>query len=378
MAKAYVLADGGLSRPMDRVRCKNEDKELQLILARNPDLLPGDQINPEDPRRWLMIEREMPVPDPVSGGNRWNIDLLFVDQSAIPTFIECKRFEDTRARREVIGQMIEYAANGQYYWEEAELAERASKNAEADGSDLEEALRSLGPDDDLSVGDFFERVHLNLREGQLRLVFFLEEAPMELKSLVDFLNRQMERSEVLLVEAQQFREGSLTVVYPRLFGYTEEARRVKKTRRVSVGPRKKWDEASFRHAISERLDSESSQHMFDLFSLLTNLAPERKWGSSINGSVSFYWPDLCSGAVFSLFGDGCIKVCYGAMQGNDTIEGIRESLHEALTSSLNFAVKEDYERRYPFYRVAEWGSRTDKLISVLENAMPKPPAMKLV
>ena len=66
------------------------------------------------------------------------------------------------------------------------------------------------------------------------------------------------------------------------------------------------------------------------------------------------------------------------MQGNDTIEGIRDSLHEALTSSLNFAVKEDYERRYPFYRVAEWGSRTDELISVLENAMPKPPAMKVV
>ncbi len=60
MAKAYVLDNGGKSRPMERVRCKNEDKELQLILALNPDLLPGDQINPEDPRRWLMIEREMP------------------------------------------------------------------------------------------------------------------------------------------------------------------------------------------------------------------------------------------------------------------------------------------------------------------------------
>lgn len=97
---------------MTRIRCKDEIRELQDLLHLNPNLLPGDQINPADRRRWLLIEREMPVPDAASGGERWWIDFLYVDQSAMPTFVECKHYRDTRARREVVGQMMEYAANG--------------------------------------------------------------------------------------------------------------------------------------------------------------------------------------------------------------------------------------------------------------------------
>jgi len=39
---------------------------LQRILEINPDLAPGDQINPTDPRRWLVVKREKPVPDPAT------------------------------------------------------------------------------------------------------------------------------------------------------------------------------------------------------------------------------------------------------------------------------------------------------------------------
>jgi hypothetical protein len=99
MAGIYVIRDNGRSELMERVHCQNEDQELQLILEKNYDLLPGDQIRPEDPRRWLLIKREMPVPDPATGQPRWNIDFFFTDQDAIPTFVECKRFADTRSRR---------------------------------------------------------------------------------------------------------------------------------------------------------------------------------------------------------------------------------------------------------------------------------------
>jgi hypothetical protein len=49
--KVYVVHEDGNTEAMDRVRCRDEIKELQLILEKNPDLLPGDQIDPEDPRR---------------------------------------------------------------------------------------------------------------------------------------------------------------------------------------------------------------------------------------------------------------------------------------------------------------------------------------
>jgi transposase InsO family protein len=115
MANVYVVKDDFRSERMTEVLCKDESKELQTLLRNNFNLLPGDQIEPDSPCRWMLIKREMPVPDPYTAVNRWNIDFLFVDQNATPTFVECKRYLDTRSRREVIGQVFEYVANAQYF-----------------------------------------------------------------------------------------------------------------------------------------------------------------------------------------------------------------------------------------------------------------------
>jgi hypothetical protein len=257
MANAYIVKEDGSTNHLERIRCKDEELELQLILEKNPDLLPGEQINPDEPRRWLQIAREMPVPDPSTGTDRWSIDFFFVDQNAIPTFIECKRFEDTRSRREVVGQMLEYAANGHYYWDKEMIRDLAEKSAQKNGISLEESMHKLQPDQEIVVDIFFEQVENNLREGQVRLVFFLEEAPMELKSLVDFLNKQMERSEVLLVEARQYKHNDMKIVVPTLFGYTEQARQVKRTVTITSGQRKSWDYSSFFADARVRLPEKS-------------------------------------------------------------------------------------------------------------------------
>jgi hypothetical protein len=83
---------------------------LQELLAKYPSLLAGDQINGAAPRRWLLISREMSVPSEEDGSGRWFLDHLFLDQDAIPTLVEVKRSSDTRVRREVVGQMLDYAA----------------------------------------------------------------------------------------------------------------------------------------------------------------------------------------------------------------------------------------------------------------------------
>ena len=279
MGDVYSISEDGSTEPMDRIRCKNEDRELQLLLEKNPDLLPGDQISPQDPRRWLLVKREMPVPDPSSGVDRWSIDFFFVDQDATPTFVECKRFNDTRSRREVVGQMFEYAANGHYYWAKDELREYAKETAKGRELSLEDALGSIAPEDP-GVNAFFERVEDNLREGQIRIIFFLEESPMELRSVVDFLNKQMERSEVLLVEARQFSHEGVKVVVPTLFGYTEQARAVK--RRVTVttpGERKSWDERRFFEDAEEQLDGEHLAALRKLYAFGKSSTTGISWGT---------------------------------------------------------------------------------------------------
>lgn len=175
MSKAYRISKNGGTSLLDRIRVRSEEQDLQLLLERNPDLLVGEQIRPEDPCRWLLVDREISVPDPETGSDRWSLDLFLVDQSATPTFVECKRFADTRSRREVVAQMLDYAANANYYWNKDQLRAAAEGTARRHGTDLETRLGLLKPDGDEGVEAFFQRVEENLREGQVRMVFFLEE-----------------------------------------------------------------------------------------------------------------------------------------------------------------------------------------------------------
>ena len=116
---------------------------LQELLAKHPDLLAGEQIDSDEPRRWLLVKREMPVPGHETGGGRWSIDHLFLDQDAIPTLVEVKRSSDTRIRREVVGQMLDYAANAVAYWPVEEIRSKFERQCEDSGSDSEQELDQL-------------------------------------------------------------------------------------------------------------------------------------------------------------------------------------------------------------------------------------------
>jgi hypothetical protein len=90
---------------------------LQELLTKHPSLLAGDQLGGGSaPRRWLLVAPEASLPSEEDGGGRWSVDHLFLDQEAVPTLVEVKRSSDTRIRREVVGQMLDYAANAVVYW----------------------------------------------------------------------------------------------------------------------------------------------------------------------------------------------------------------------------------------------------------------------
>jgi hypothetical protein len=84
------------------------------LLAEFPALLAGDQIDSANPRRFLLIDREQPIACEPGGSARWAH--LFIDQDGVPTLVEVKRGDDTRIRREVVGQLLEYGANAILHW----------------------------------------------------------------------------------------------------------------------------------------------------------------------------------------------------------------------------------------------------------------------
>src|ERR671916_953213 len=111
----YLIQGGGELVEMSEQSYDSENL-LQGLLAEYPNLLAGDQVGGDEPRRWLLISREVPLASEEDGSGRWSVDHLFLDQDAIPTIVEVKRSTDTRIRREVVGQMLDYAANGTSYW----------------------------------------------------------------------------------------------------------------------------------------------------------------------------------------------------------------------------------------------------------------------
>lgn len=104
----FLIRDGRLVELIDQPY--DSEHLLQTLLAEYPGLIAGKQIDNAFPRRWLLISREMAVPSEPGGGSRWSLDHLFLDQDGIPTIVEVKRSADTRIRREVVGQMLDYAS----------------------------------------------------------------------------------------------------------------------------------------------------------------------------------------------------------------------------------------------------------------------------
>lgn len=186
----FLLQGGGSLVKMKEAPYDSEDL-LQELLARYPDLLAGDQIDGDEPRRWLLVSREMAVPGEEDGAGRWSLDHLFLDQDAIPTLVEVKRSSDTRIRREVVGQMLDYAANAVMYWPVESIRSRFEKTCELQRmeptSTLTAFLRESG-----DCEGFWQQVKTNLQAGRIRLVFVADEIPTELRRVVEFLDGQMD------------------------------------------------------------------------------------------------------------------------------------------------------------------------------------------
>lgn len=362
MSKVYVVEENGETRSMKRVHCKNEDKELQSLLENNLDLLPGDQINPEDPRRWIMVRREMPVADPSSGGDRWSIDFVVGDQDAIPTFIECKRFLDTRSRREVVGQMFDYAANGHHYWDKSQLLDCARQSAEALGYRLEDKLSSLIFENShvSDADDYFEKMQENLREGQLRLVFFLEDSSYELRSIVDFLNKQMERTEVLLVEAKQYEHEGKRIVVPTLFGYTEEARMIKRTVTVNRSDkRKQWDKPTFIEDATQKLSTDEFKLALFVLDNASELGYQIAWGRGIANASFSLKKDNNSLSVFTVSTNKKFFINLDYVSENDASE-----IRNLFESKLGVHLKAD---GHPSVLLTDLLDKNEQVVSILQE-----------
>jgi hypothetical protein len=240
--KIFLITNDKKLEALEARTYDNEDI-LQRLLSDYPDLLAGYQMNEADPRKWLLIDREVGIPGDTDAGDRWSLDHLFLDQDGTPTLVEVKRASDTRIRREVVGQMFDYAANAILHWSPEVVQQRFEARCEHDDKDPIEVVADfleLESDDHDSIDAFWATVTNKLKAGEVRLVFVADQIPKELRRIIEFLNEHMRDVEVLGVELPQYVGSGLTTIVPKVIGKTSLA---EQTKRTASG--RQWDEASF-------------------------------------------------------------------------------------------------------------------------------------
>jgi hypothetical protein len=223
---------------------------LQELIERHPEMLAGDDAG-HGPL--LLVKREAGVADAEDAGTRWSLDHLYLDASGVPTLVEVKRSSDTRARREVVAQMLDYAANAKASFNIDQLQAWIAERATIHGRTVVDELR-----DTLAVEDtdaYWAQVATNLAAERLRLIFVSDAIAPELRTIIEFLNGQMARTEVLAIEVKQYTDtgGAHQTIVPRVVGDTEQARQTKATR----GQARAIDRTGLLAALAERDKSEA-------------------------------------------------------------------------------------------------------------------------
>jgi hypothetical protein len=213
-----------------------------------------------------------------------------------------------------------------------------------------------------SVTDFFNAVEQHLKEGKIRIVFFLEQAPDELKRSVVFL----------IVEARQFEGNGLKVVAPTLFGFTERIREIKKARQ-SDGERKvvaiDWE--SFEANAKEKdTNGPAIAAMRNIYDTCKELQADITWGrGKMTGSFGPKWPSIYSGAaLFSMFADGRLELHFSSFGKSEKAQAFRKALVERLREG-EFRLPDSWENGWPDVYPADWLAKVDVLIAAVRDSV---------
>ena len=270
----YVKGDDGRLQPLNAALYEKEI-DLHDQLAAHPNLLAGSQIDPDRPRRWVLVAREYGIGDG-NRASRWPIDLLFLDQEGLPTLVEVKRSTDTRIRRTVVGQMMDYAANAIRYGDVNAIRRAFHRTHPNEPAVLEREL------DVTDVAAYWSNVSSNLEQGRVRMIFVADQIPRELRRIVEFLNEQMRPAEVLAVAVQPYADASDTqqVFVPRVIGQTEAAMQKKDDTRKAYPPATFFDAL----AAHPNVDAETAAHVRRIYDYAkAHAAVEVAWPSGSNG-----------------------------------------------------------------------------------------------
>jgi hypothetical protein len=193
------------------------ESELQQILAEHPELIPGVSAAARTCREFQ--------------SQAGPADIVVVDSTGELTLVECKLASNPQIRREVVGQMFDYASR---LWK-MDIDEFATQWQARTSRplDLDDAPEGLSLRDSLAS---------NLKEGRFRIVLAVDRINPPLKRMIEYLNAMAgPATSVIAVEYSRLKQGAIEILMPQVYGQElAEAKAVTDNRDQTA-----WNEDSF-------------------------------------------------------------------------------------------------------------------------------------
>jgi hypothetical protein len=353
------LRQGDTFVPMREERYEAEVL-LQGLIASHPEILAGDESGERS--RWVLVKWE-------AGVGVGSLDHLFLDEAGVPTLVEVKRSSDSRARREVVAQMLDYAANSTTSWN-VELLQTWFDETCKQSTPPVEPQELLASTPGVTDSDaFWESVKTNLAAERIRLVFVADSIPSELRAIVEFLNRQMQETEVYAIEVRQYvdAQGERQTIVPRVLGQTEAAKATKTGR-----PTPRWD----RELLLEEIAPELAEIAEALIEWAESKQPPdvrvtygtgRDYGSAI---VKLHGERAAPLTAFLVWTDGSLQIDFSSAHlpaSRELREQLRRRINDAVPDadipaegerprvlSFGLGALSDQGVRDGFFRAIEW------------------------
>jgi hypothetical protein len=177
-----VIQSTGQAVKLERVSLGNgqyDEAWLQTLCFNNPTILPIGEIEPAFDGM-LPICQEMQT---ASGP----CDLIFVNETGFITIAECKLWRNPEARRQVVGQILDYAKDLSQ-WDYSKLQQECLKARKSSDASLFTIVAKHFPD--LDESDFIDRVQRNLKKGRFLLLIIGDGIRENMESLVQYLQGQ--------------------------------------------------------------------------------------------------------------------------------------------------------------------------------------------
>ena len=194
-----------------------DEATLQSLLFRYPEALPIAAIDPACSGA-VPICTELTLPAGYA-------DALYVNALGRLTLVEFKLWRNPQARREVIGQILDYAKDLASCTYE-DLERQVSLALGKTGNALYDLVRERHPE--VNEAEFIDNVTRHLRRGEFLLLIVGDGIREEAASIVDFVQRYSGlHFNLALVEAALYRDASnRLIVQPRVLARTEIVQRI--------------------------------------------------------------------------------------------------------------------------------------------------------